>query len=103
MDTNTTGHSSGEALVNDSLRLQLGGFADFASSPLAAAALAACASLCVRLRHLLVETHSPCYSLPLPCCPRRYDAASNAWMSVPLPPNLPTSRAFLTASVVQPF
>ncbi|KAI7837920.1 hypothetical protein COHA_008227 [Chlorella ohadii] len=33
----------------------------------------------------------------------RYDAATNAWMSVPLPPNLPTSRAFLTASVVQPF
>ncbi|PRW44996.1 ring canal kelch-like protein isoform X2 isoform A [Chlorella sorokiniana] len=33
----------------------------------------------------------------------RYDAATDSWMSVPLPPNLPTSRAFLTASVVQPF
>lgn len=32
----------------------------------------------------------------------RYDAGRDSWMSVPLPPNLPTSRAFLTASVVQP-
>lgn len=32
-----------------------------------------------------------------------YDAGTDSWMSVPLPPNLPTSRAFLTASVVQPF
>ena len=29
---------------------------------------------------------------------RSYDAGTDSWMSVPLPPNLPTSRAFLTAS-----
>lgn len=36
-------------------------------------------------------------------CPRSYDAVADAWVSVPLPDNHSISRAFLTASVVQPF